>query len=291
MSGLVGKAAAAIAAAAVLGAVGAGIYASIPYATAGEQKAVAAQAPPLPSASASSVPVPDAEKPAPAALRDTPPAAPSVPASSAPAAKPAAPATGPCAQTGPAQLAVEKYLAAHPDFGPVTVDGQQSAGDCAAIKKFQTRYGVQPVAGYAGPVSGKVAKRLESAAIGKCSVKGTTICVDLTSQTMWLVKDGAIAYGPAPIRTGRAGMAISAGFYSISDKKTYTVSSIFKVALPYWQRFNGGMGFHATPSYLYDNDSPGSHGCINLLRHDAIALYGLTRSGTRVHIFGAKPGT
>jgi hypothetical protein len=186
---------------------------------------------------------------------------------------------------------VEKYLAAHPDFGPVTVDGKQSATDCAAIKKFQVRYGVQPVAGYAGPVSGRVAKRLSSVATGRCSVKGTTICVDLTSQTMWVVRDGGVALGPAPIRTGRAGMATPAGFYSIKDKKKYTVSTIFDVPLPYWERFNGGMGFHATPSYLYDGESPGSHGCINLLRRDAIALYGLTKTGTRVHIFGAKPGT
>jgi lipoprotein-anchoring transpeptidase ErfK/SrfK len=288
MSGLAGKVAAAIAAAAVCGAVVAGVYASIPYATAAEKPASTAPG------TATTDPVPDVEKPAPAALKDTPPAAAPVPsAAPSPAGKPpvppAKPATGPCAASGPSQLAVEKYLAAHPDFGPVTVDGRQSAGDCAAIKKFQTRYGVQPVAGYAGPVSGKVVKRLESAAIGKCSVKGTTVCVDLTSQTMWLVKDGRIAFGPTPIRTGRAGMATPAGFYSIREKKKYTVSTIFDVALPYWQRFNGGMGFHATPSYLYDNDSPGSHGCINLLRRDAITLYGLTSTGTRVHIFGKKP--
>jgi hypothetical protein len=294
MSGLVRKTAVAMVTAAVLGAVGAGVYASIPYATAGESPGGAAgqpavtepvtdqaprnpgNAPPGPPPAAVN---PSVENPpAPPALRDTPPAAPK--------------ATGPCARTGPSQLAVEKFIATQPQFGAVTVDGKQSAADCAAIKKFQARYGVQPVAGYAGPVSGKVAKRLGAVAEDKCSVKGPkTVCVDLTSQTMWVVADGEVVLGPTTIRTGRAGMATPAGFYSIREKKKHTISTIYDVALPYWQRFHGGMGFHATPTYLYDGGSPGSHGCINLLRRDAIALFGLTERGTLVHIFGSKPGT
>ena len=295
-----------IAGAAVLGAVGAGVYSIVPNALAG-QSAAGNKA-----AAVSSIPQ-TPEKPPPTALLDQPPAepspstpptkAPSAPPTRAPAAvitkapaqpvavKPGTPAEV-CRGTGPGQLAVEKYLAAHTGFGPVTVDGKQSAQDCAAIKKFQARYGVLPLAGYAGPVSGSVATRLSSVATAKCSVKGLTVCVDLTSQTMWVVSGGETVLGPVPIRTGRAGKATPPGFYSIHDKKKWTTSSEFKdVPLPYWERFNGGMGFHQTPSYLYDQNSPGSHGCINLLRRDAIALFGLTHTGTRVHIFGVKPGT
>ncbi|MCW2502613.1 MAG: hypothetical protein JWO79_897 [Actinomycetia bacterium] len=296
MASLAGKAAAMIAGAAVLGAVGAGVYSIMPNASADEK--VAGDK----AAAVTSIPQ-TPEKPPPTALLDQPPAEPSAPATSAPSAvvtkapaapvavKPGTPAEV-CRGTGPGQLAVEKYLATHTEFGPVTVDGKQSAQDCAAIKKFQARYGVLPLAGYAGPVSGSVATRLSSVATAKCSVKGLTVCVDLTSQTMWVVSGGRTVLGPVPIRTGRAGKATPPGFYSIQDKKKWTTSSEFKdVPLPYWERFNGGMGFHQTPSYLYDQNSPGSHGCINLLRRDAIALFGLTHSGTRVHIFGAKPGT
>jgi lipoprotein-anchoring transpeptidase ErfK/SrfK len=273
---------------AVVAGVGAGIYAKVPNAFARPSSNGASSAEPTPT------PTKPSEEPtepaAPPALRDTPPATP--PAKKAPAKK-APVAKGPCARTGPSQLVVERYLSAHPAFGPVTVDGKQSAADCAAIKKFQVRYGVQPMAGYAGPVSGQVASRLGKAAKNRCSAgSGVTVCVDLTSQTMWVVRGGAIVYGPTTIRTGRAGMATPAGRYSIGDKKKYTVSTEYKdTPLPYWQRFSGMMGFHQTPSYLYDGGSPGSHGCINLLRRDAIALYGLTKRGTPVHIFGTKPGT
>jgi len=187
---------------------------------------------------------------------------------------------------------VERYLAAHPQFGKVTVDGKQDPTDCAAIKKFQSRYGVRPAVGLAGPVSGRVATRLSKAALNRCQAgSGTTVCLDLTSQTMWVVRNGAVVLGPTPIRTGRAGLATPAGHFQIGNKKRQTISTIYKVPLPYWQQFNADMGFHQTPSYLYEGDSPGSHGCVNLLRRDAIALYGLTKVGTPVHIFGRKPGT
>ena len=52
--------------------------------------------------------------------------------------------------TGPHQKAVERYLKKLGGFGAVTVDGRQSAGDCAAIKKFQRRYDIRPAAGLAG---------------------------------------------------------------------------------------------------------------------------------------------
>jgi lipoprotein-anchoring transpeptidase ErfK/SrfK len=163
--------------------------------------------------------------------------------------------------------------------------------DCATIKKFQARYGIQG-AGQAGPVSGKVVARLDKAALGNCDAgAGTTVCLDLTSQTMWVVRAGAVVLGPVPIRTGRAGLTTPAGHFRIGNKKKNTISTIYKVPLPYWQQFNADMGFHQTPSYLYEGDSPGSHGCVNVLRRDAMALYKLTKVGTPVHIFGRKPGT
>jgi lipoprotein-anchoring transpeptidase ErfK/SrfK len=202
------------------------------------------------------------------------------------------PGTGTCARTAAGQLTLERYLATNAQYGPVTVDGRQDAADCAAIRKFQSRYGIRPANGVAGPLTTRVATRLGRAALGRCKTgPALIICVDLTSQTMWVVKNGEVVLGPTVIRTGRAGLATPAGHYRIADRGRRYLSKEFKVILPYWQRFNGGMGFHETTTYLHDGDSPGSHGCVNLLHRDAVALWGLTGHGTPVHIFGQKPGT
>jgi peptidoglycan hydrolase-like protein with peptidoglycan-binding domain len=52
--------------------------------------------------------------------------------------------------TGKYQKQVETYLKKLGGFGTITVDGKQSPADCAAIKKFQKRFGIQPAAGLAG---------------------------------------------------------------------------------------------------------------------------------------------
>jgi lipoprotein-anchoring transpeptidase ErfK/SrfK len=278
---------------AVVTGVGVGAYLGGPFALAGDRKPAAAGPRPSTSGSPSASTTP-APSQGPSGGQGQPDPTPSTPPSSSPS--PAKPPvvkrpSGQCAQTGPTQLAVERYLAKHTEFGKVTVDGKQDAVDCATIKKFQARYGIQG-AGLAGPVSGKVVGRLGSAALGKCDAgSGTTVCLDLTSQTMWVERGGAVVLGPVPIRTGRAGLDTPAGHFRIGNKKKSTISTIYKVPLPYWQQFNADMGFHQTPSYLYDGGSPGSHGCVNVLRRDAIALYKLTKVGTPVHIFGRKPGT
>jgi hypothetical protein len=193
-----------------------------------------------------------------------------------------------CSRTGPAQLEVERYLAAHPQHGRVTVDGKQSAADCRVISRFQSRYGISPDHGYAGPVTRGVVRRLKAANVGRCGT-GTRVCVDLSSQTFWMVRSGKIVLGPTLVRTGRKGYRTPTGSYRIGTKKRVTTSSYYGTKMPYWQQFNRDMGFHETPSYLHSG--PGSHGCVNLLRRDAIALYDLTSKGTPVSVFGRKPGT
>lgn len=49
--------------------------------------------------------------------------------------------------TGPYQRQVERWLKRK-------VDGKQSAGDCAAIRAFQTKEGIKPNTGFAGTVTG-----------------------------------------------------------------------------------------------------------------------------------------
>lgn len=189
-------------------------------------------------------------------------------------------------RTGPAQRSVERYLG-------LRVDGVASHSDCLAIQRFQRRMDIRPTAGYAGPLTASVVARLTGAALGSCGYSvGVRVCVDLTHQVMWVTKSGKRIHGPVPIRTGRTGLRTPSGTFRIGNKKVSTTSSIFKgVPLPYWEQFYRDMGFHQTPSWLYEPDTPGSHGCINLLPPDAKALFRLTKVGTPVRIFGRKPGT
>jgi len=219
------------------------------------------------------------------------PAAPSPKATSpAPPASKAPPKPTGCAQ-GEKQRDVETYLRQLGGFGPVTVDGLQSAADCLAIKKFQQRYGIRPAEGRAGATTADVARRLAQTRTADCAAgSGTTICVNLTLQTVWVIKGGKVALGPTPTRTGMRGFATPAGTFTVGRVNLKEWSVPYKVWLPYWQQFYQGDGFHETTTYLHDG-SIGSHGCVNLLHADAVALWNLAGVGTRVHLFGRRPGT
>ncbi len=205
-----------------------------------------------------------------------------------PSASPSKPPKPPCPR-GPYQRQVESYLS-RLGYETVTVDGEQSRAECKVIKRFQRRFGIYPMTGRAGPVTANVARRLVRTDLDACDTgSGMTVCLDLTHQTMWVVRGGDVVLGPTPVRTGRAGLTTPAGHFRITEKKLRPISSYYDVPLPYWQRFVGDIGFHQTPSYLHEG--PGSHGCVNLLPGDAVTLWRLTSVGVRVHSFGRKPGT
>ncbi|WP_200213577.1 L,D-transpeptidase family protein [Micromonospora coerulea] len=192
---------------------------------------------------------------------------------------------------GDQQRGVEAYLARLGGFGTVTVDGKQSAADCAAIKRFQRRYGISPAEGRAGPTTYDVARRLATTDVRRCRAgSGLTFCVDLTRQTVWAMRGGTVVVKPTVTRTGMAGYATPAGTYSVGGRNLREWSNPYEVWLPYWQQFNGGIGFHETTTYLH-NGAIGSHGCVNLLHADAVRLWELGRIGTRVVVLGRRPGT
>lgn len=219
----------------------------------------------------------------------TPTAAAAAPAPVAVVVTKAAAAT---CQTGKYQKDVESYLRKLGGFGKITVDGKQSAADCAAIKLFQSRYGIKPVAGLAGPTTYGVARRLArtNPASCKASKSGTTFCVDLTNQTAWVMSGGKVKLSPAPTRTGMKGYRTPTGTFKINKRTTKEWSNPYHVWMPYWQRFVGGVGFHQTTTYLHDGWR-GSHGCVNLLALDAARFYKLGKIGSTVKVFGRRPGT
>ncbi|HEX8631966.1 MAG TPA: L,D-transpeptidase family protein, partial [Catenuloplanes sp.] len=196
----------------------------------------------------------------------------------------AASAAGAC-QQGEHHRAVEIQLRRLGGFGPMTVDGRQSAADCAAIIKFQRRYDIRPAHGRAGPTTLDVARRLADTDTRRCNPgAGTVICVNLTLQTVWAMRGGKVIMKPTVTRTGMRGYRTPAGTYRINKRTKREWSEPYEVWLPYWQHFHRGMGFHQTTTYLH-NKPIGSHGCVNLLPSDARALWGIGRMGTKVKVF------
>ncbi|MCH0571804.1 murein L,D-transpeptidase [Streptomyces sp. MUM 136J] len=192
---------------------------------------------------------------------------------------------------GPYQKRVEKFLGR-------PVDGRQSTADCKAVKAFQTRHGITPDIGYAGPVTwGVMDLMTKQRAVGKnpgrdgkCPVdKGRIACVNLTLQLSWIQDGRKLVYGPVPVRTGRDGYETRTGLKRISWRHIDHVSTIYHVPMPYSQFFDGGQAFHSVGVSMWN--PPGSHGCVNMTRADARAYWSLLRSGDDVFVYGRKPGT
>ncbi|MFE9859493.1 L,D-transpeptidase family protein [Streptomyces sp. NPDC005780] len=192
---------------------------------------------------------------------------------------------------GPYQKQVEKYL-------HLKVDGKQSAADCKAIRSFQSKYGVTPTIGYAGPVTWRTMQTLAAQkAAGKtpnkakkCPTnKGRIACVDLTRQITWIQDGSKLKFGPVPVRTGRNGYETRTGAKKIYWKHKNHVSSIYHVSMPYSQFFDGGQAFHAVGVKMWN--PPGSHGCVNMRTADAKSYWNLLKNGDDVYVYGRKPGT
>jgi lipoprotein-anchoring transpeptidase ErfK/SrfK len=230
--------------------------------------------------------------PSTAPMANVPSAAPSVAptptttaTTTAPTRAPETPATG-CAG-GEREHEVAVHL--------TRIGGYGDAPDCAAIARFQTRYGISPANGKAGTTTLSVARRISTSVTAderaRCGAgPELTACIDLTLQTVWVVRNGEVVFGPTVTRTGMSGYATPAGTYRVFNRSPKAWSTPYKVWLYNWQNFVRGIGFHSTTTYLH-NGSIGSHGCVNLLSGDAKALYNTIGQGTTVRVFGRRPGT
>jgi lipoprotein-anchoring transpeptidase ErfK/SrfK len=201
------------------------------------------------------------------------------------------PSTSPtCVQTAN-QKVVETALAAIGTYGAIVVDGHQTTSDCDTIKRFQRRMGISPANGSANGTTTDVAKRIAATDTGACNAGMATIaCVDLTHQTFYVMQGGKAVVGPTVTRTGKKGYATPAGTFTIFEKSKLRWSTPFHVWMPYWQQFYNGDGLHETTTYIHDM-AIGSHGCVNLLHGDAVAAYNLLTYGSKVRLYGRRPGT
>ncbi|RJK96395.1 L,D-transpeptidase family protein [Vallicoccus soli] len=205
--------------------------------------------------------------------------------------------------TGPYQRQVEAHL-------KLPVDGRSSLSDCRAIQRWQGVFGISPT-GYAGPQTYAAVKRLQlwatrTAQCGGHAAQGRAVCVDLTSQAMWLVEGGKRTWGPYLIRSGRDGYetrttagrgpecrtASSRGprnYCRVYWKDIDHVSGQYGSPMPYSMFWDQGQAFHISDRYLFEE--PGSHGCVHVPARAIKVLWEKVPVGTMVFVYGRKPGT
>jgi hypothetical protein len=190
-------------------------------------------------------------------------------------------------RTGPYQRQVERWL-------KLKVDGKQSGADCLAVRAFQTRQGIKPASGFAGPVTWAqmqlLSARKNPNAAGKCPVRSYRVaCVDLTRQLTWVQKGKKVLWGPVQMRSGRAGYRTRTGMHKVYWKHKNHWSSLYNSPMPYSQFFDGGQAFHAVYGDIHNPN--GSWGCVNLRLADARTLWGVLKKGDRVYVWGRRAGT
>ena len=228
---------------------------------------------------------------------------PSTPPSEEPTAPAATqdPAGPPPCPPGDYQLEIEQALAKIGNYGPITVDGVQSAQDCATIAAFQKRMAIgmwqgqrtsdEPPDGTPGARTREVAERIAATDTTQCPHSDAPqACVDLTHQTFYVVSEGTVLLGPTVTRTGMAGFATPSGTFKVNWRSPRAWSLPYSVWLPYWQAFYRGDGLHETTTYIY-RYGIGSHGCVNLLHDDAKRAYELLDGSSTVHLYGRRAGT
>lgn len=104
--------------------------------------------------------------------------------------------------------------------------------------------------------------------------------ISLANQNATVIKDGVSIF-TTQVSTGRQGFSTPAGHYVVTDKDRDHISTIYKVAMPYFMRLNcRDFGMHAgvVPRY------PASHGCIRLPGDAAKKLFAEIPVGTVVMI-------
>jgi hypothetical protein len=133
-----------------------------------------------------------------------------------------------------------------------------------------------------GLVTGGVAAAAEAptvlAAGAPCAATARA-CVDLSARQAWLIRGGAVEYGPVPIAHGRKGWRTPPGTFRVTFKDRYHRSSLFDNApMPYSVFFNGGIAFHQGGLGVQ------SHGCVRLTRGAAQTFFASLNRGDVVQV-------
>lgn len=131
----------------------------------------------------------------------------------------------------------------------------------------------------AGGVVGMTATSAQAqAAPTSCSAVARA-CVNLTTQQAWLAYDGAVEYGPVPVRTGKASAPTDPGTFRVTYKDMYHRSREFNNApMPYSVFFNGGDALHEGSLAVPSN------GCVHLTQTAARTFFAALNVGDVVQV-------
>lgn len=124
---------------------------------------------------------------------------------------------------------------------------------------------------------------------------GSYVEIDLSSQHLWLYKNGERIVSTDLVSGSVAeDCCTPTGIYSIYAKQTdrYLTGADYRSFVKYWMPFLGGYGLHDASwrwsfggtIYYYD----GSHGCVNLPSSAAQKIYNNVSVGTKVILYGGK---
>jgi lipoprotein-anchoring transpeptidase ErfK/SrfK len=135
-----------------------------------------------------------------------------------------------------------------------------------------------PVVPVAAPAAPAAPAPAPARAKGAPCAATARACVDLSGKRAWLIRNGAVEYGPVKINHGRKGFRTPPGTFRVTFKNQDHVSSIFGGAMPYSVFFNGGIAFHQ------GNIKQQSHGCIRMTNDAARTFFGKLGRGDVVQV-------
>ncbi|GAB2765206.1 L,D-transpeptidase [Amycolatopsis magusensis] len=110
-----------------------------------------------------------------------------------------------------------------------------------------------------------------------CSITSGA-CVDLSAKKTWILRDGAVAYGPVPITAGKKGHPTPVGTFSVSHKVKNYHSREFDAPMPNSVFFVPGIAFHS------GSLSQQSHGCIHLSPGASAKYFSTLKVGDSVQV-------
>lgn len=137
--------------------------------------------------------------------------------------------------------------------------------------------------------------RAQAAQYGEDDIGDSYVEIDLTSQHLWVYKDGQMVE-ETDLVSGNVsrGYNTPVGIYGITYKERNTTlrGANYASKVSFWMPFNGNVGMHDASwrssfgANIYLTN--GSHGCVNLPSKKAEVIYGYVEQGEPVIVYGGK---
>lgn len=135
--------------------------------------------------------------------------------------------------------------------------------------------------------------RAEAAQYGDDDIGDTYVEIDLTSQHLWVYKDGELVEETDFVSGNVSrGYNTPVGVYGITYKERNATlrGATYTSHVDYWMPFNGNVGMHdASWRSSFGEDiylRNGSHGCVNLPPKKAAVIYEYVEKGEPVIVYG-----